>query len=130
MLHVLVEQAGVGVVVIDHMGVLVRANASLRRMVDPACDLAPGCPAFDIFTADCRATVRAEAMRSVRGAGILHQCYATLCPRPGATLPVPVMVSTVRLLEANGVASGAVLEISDMSGQRLLETQLAQSEKF
>ena len=42
MLQVLVQEAGVGIAIIDQRGRIVRVNDALRRMVDGECDLSPG----------------------------------------------------------------------------------------
>ena len=128
-LLVLLEQAAVGIAVVDHTGALVRVNASLRQMVDPGCRLEPGCHAMDMFSPERRAEIWVDIAPVLEGIRAPRPIKTTLQQlRPGP--PSAVIVAAVPVREADGRTSGAILEISDISAQRHLETQLAQSQKF
>ena len=61
------QEAGVGIAIIDREGRIVRVNDALRRMVDRACDLSPGCPAQDIFCPERKHEVWEELAPALAG---------------------------------------------------------------
>ena len=131
LLQVLVEQAGVGIAVIDQHGSIVRVNDRLRKMVTPNTDLRLGSPVLDIFCPERRGEVWAQIEPALAGVRPRRPFNATLGPlRPVDGDQPTVIVSAIPLLEADGKYSGVILEVSDISTQRHLETQLAQSQKF
>jgi two-component system cell cycle sensor histidine kinase/response regulator CckA len=131
LLKVLIEQAGVGIAVIDRHGAIVRVNDKLRKMVTSNADLRLGSPVLDIFCPERRGEVWAEIEPALRGGRPPRPFNATLGPlRPVDGDQPTVIVSAIPLLEVDGNYSGAILEVSDISTQRQLETQLAQSQKF
>jgi two-component system cell cycle sensor histidine kinase/response regulator CckA len=131
MLHVLIEQAGIGIAVIDDRGAIIRVNASLRNMVHPSRPLMPGDKVIDIFSPEHRDEIWAEIAPALLGLRQTRPFSASLAPiRPGEDGQPSVIVSAIPLQEADGRNSGAILEIADISAQRQLETQLAQSQKL
>ena len=129
MLQVLVQQAGVGILVIDRESRIVRVNEALSRMSDCACDLSPGQPAREIFYERRRGGLWDELGLAMRGRRPPHAFVAMLRGANGAANRT-VEVSVVPVQEADGQISGLILQLSDISAQKKLEAQLAQSQKL
>ena len=129
MLQVLVQDSSVGIAIIDRQGRLVRVNEALHRMVDHACDLSPGRPAQDIFCRERWEAVWDELQPALQGHRPLHSFVSVLRGKSGAAAQT-VEVSAVALREADEQVSGAILQFCDISAQRLLEAQLAQSQRL
>ncbi|MEJ1977535.1 MAG: ATP-binding protein [Acetobacteraceae bacterium] len=129
MLQVLVQQSGVGIVVVDPQGRIVRVNDALSRMVDSACDTSPGRPVRDIFFERRRDGIWDELAPALQGRRPPRAFIAMLRGKGGAA-DRTVEVSAVALREADGQVSGLVLQLSDISAQKRLEAQLAQSQKL
>ncbi len=127
MLQVLVQEAGVGIAIIDHRGRIVRVNDALRRMVDSECDLSPGQPAQDIFCANCRHEVWDELGPALAGRRPPRGFVSILRGTGGEAT---VEISAVALREDDESVSGAILQLTDITIQRRLEAQLAQSQKL
>ena len=129
MLHVLVQESSVGIAIVDREGRLVRVNEALRRMVDRSCDLSPGQPAQDIFCESGREALWDELSPALQGRLPPRHLVSMLRGKNGASERT-VEISAVALLEADGSVSGAILQLTDISMQKRLEVQLAQSQKL
>jgi two-component system cell cycle sensor histidine kinase/response regulator CckA len=127
MLQVLVQEAGVGIAIIDHLGRIVRVNDALRRMVDGECDLSPGQPAQHIFCTDRRHEVWDELGPALAGRRPPRGFVSIVRGVGGAAT---VEISAVALREDDESVSGAILQLTDITVQRRLEAQLAQSQKL
>ncbi|WP_158746007.1 PAS domain-containing hybrid sensor histidine kinase/response regulator [Acidisphaera sp. L21] len=128
-LQVLVQESSVGIAIVDRAGKLIRVNESLRRMVDRECDLSPGQPVQDMFCEQRRDEVWDELAPSLQGRRPPRSFISMLRGKSGASEQT-VEVSTVALREADETVSGAVLQLTDISAQKRLEAQLAQSQKL
>ncbi len=129
MLQVLVQESAVGIAIIDRYGCIVRVNEALRRMVDHDCDLSPGQPAQDIFCSDCRHEVWEELAPALAGRRA-PRAFVSMLRAVRGVAEHTVEVSAVALREADETISGAILQLSDITAQRRLEAQLAQSQKL
>ncbi len=129
MLHVLVQESSVGIAIVDREGRLVRVNEALRRMVDRSCDLSPGQPAQDIFCESGREALWEELSPALQGRLPPRNLVSVLRGKKGASEQT-VEISAVALREADGSVSGAILQLTDISTQKRLEVQLAQSQKL
>ena len=129
MLHVLVQESSVGIAIVDREGRLVRVNEALRRMVDRSCDLSPGQPAHDIFCEKGRDALWDELSPALQGRRPPRNLVSVLRGKTGASEQT-VEISAVALREADGSVSGAILQLTDISTQKRLEVQLAQSQKL
>ena len=129
MLQVLVQEAGVGIAIIDVKGRLARVNDALRGIVDSNCDLSPGQPVQHIFCPERRHEVWDELGPALAGHRPPRAFVSMLCGNGGAS-DHTVEVSAVALREMDGTISGAILQLKDISIQRRLEAQLTQSQKL
>ena len=129
MLQVLVQEAAVGIAIIDRHGRIVRINDALRRMVDHECDLSPGEPAQNIFCHKCRHEVWDELAPALAGRRA-PRAFVSMLHGKGGLAEHTVEVSAVALREADESISGAILQLNDISAQRRLEAQLMQSQKL
>ena len=139
MVALLFEEAPFGALVIDRDGLIVRANETLRQMVGPKVNLAPGARAEDVFAAEGREAVWQEVAPLL--AGRQHAVRGFITRLEGAPSAMPsagavdqwepmVNVSVAPLREAEGMLSGVLLRISDITVQKQLEAQLAHSQKL
>ena len=129
MLHVLVQESSVGIAIVDREGRLVRVNAALRRMVDRSCDLSPGQPTQDIFCESGREALWDQLSPALQGRLPLRNLVSVLRGKSGVSEQT-VEISAVALREADESVSGAILQLTDISMQKRLEVQLAQSQKL
>ncbi len=129
MLQVLIEESALGIAVMDQDGRLVRVNEALRRMVDQECDIAPGRPVQDIFCEQQRGGLWKELAPVLQGHRPSRSFTSTLRGK-GSTSEHMVEISAVALREVDGTVSGAIFHVADISAQKRLEAQLAQSRKL
>ena len=129
MLQVLVQDSAAGVAVVDRHGRLVRVNEALRRMVECNCDLFPGQPAQDMVCERHREALWNELTPVLQGRRPPCTFGSVLRGQAGGA-DRAVEVSAVALREADGSVSGAILQLTDISAQKRLEAQLAQSQKL
>lgn len=129
MLRLLVHQAANGIAIIDRHARLVRVNRALRRMVGTACDLSSGANALGIFSRPRRDEVWEELGPVLLGARP-PRTFISMVPGKDGVCEHTVDVSAVALREADGLVSGVILHLSDISVQTRLEAQLAQGLKL
>ncbi len=129
MLQVLVQESAVGIAIIDRTGHIVRVNEALRRMVDRECDLSPGEPVQSIFCHQRQEEVWDELAPALQGRRPPRAFISMLRGKNGVS-DQTVEVSAVTLREADEAVSGAILQLTDISAQKRLEAQLAQSQKL
>ena len=129
MLQVLVQEAGVGIAVVDRQGRLVRVNDALRRMVDSECDVSPGRPVQELFCQHRGHEVWDELGPALAGQRPPRAFVSMLRSKDGMAEST-VEISAVAIREADASISGAILQLNDITTQRRLEAQLAQSQKL
>ena len=133
--HLLFDDAPFGLMVVDRAGRVIRVNEALRRMVGRGVELA-GQPGEMVFAADVREAAWAEVAPLLAGRQHVTRDFATRLEgaATGGDADDPwnamVNVSVAVLREADGAVSGALLRISDITLQKQLEAQLAQSQKL
>ncbi len=125
LVQMLFQDPGAGVLVVDQAGAIVRANETLRRMVARRVDLAVGAPVAVMFREVDTVALR-QALEGVGGPGSLSARLETAESDPDHMVDVAVTV----LREADGAVSGAMLRLTDITAQKRLEAQLAQSQKL
>jgi two-component system cell cycle sensor histidine kinase/response regulator CckA len=123
MLQALVQEAGVGMAILDRHGAILRMNPCLQRM--GGCDNSPADRVSAIFCEQQAGTVWAEIEPVLLGIRPPRKFVARL----GAS-GVTVEASSVVLREAEGPISGIVLTLVDISAQTRLEAQVMQSQKL
>jgi two-component system cell cycle sensor histidine kinase/response regulator CckA len=133
--QVLFEEATDGVMIVDRSCRIVRANATLTRMLGAQTPIKPGQSAVEIFDEETRAKC-AEAFREVlpaaaNSAAPVHRFVGRL-HRPAHTaegvVDVDIAVAPVR--EAGGKTGGFILRISDITPLKRLQAQLNHSQKL
>lgn len=129
MLQVLLQEAAIGIAIVDREGRLVRVNDALRRMVDRECDLSPGQPAQDIFCQKRRHEVWDELGPALAGRRPMR-AFVSMLRGKGGSSEQTVEISAVALREVDETISGAILQLTDITAQRRLEAQLTQSQKL
>ena len=129
MLQVLVQESSVGIAIVDGGGKLIRVNDALQRMVDRECDLSSGEPVQGLFCQQRQEEVWDELAPALQGRRPARS-FITMLRGKGGVSEQTVEVSVVALREADETVSGAVLQLTDISAQKRLEAQLAQSQKL
>ena len=129
MLQVLVQEAAVGVAIIDRHGRIVRVNEALSRMVDRDCNITPGQPAHAIFCADHQAEVWKQLAPALAGHRPPHSFVSMLPGNTGLNAHT-VEITAVALREADESISGVILQLTDITAQTRLEAQLSQNQKL
>jgi two-component system cell cycle sensor histidine kinase/response regulator CckA len=135
-MHLLFDDAPFGLMVVDRTGHIIRVNDALRRMVGRGVNLSRQAPAELVFAADTRAAAWNEVAPVLSGRLHVSRDFATRLEGsatggdPGDPWNSMVSVSVAVLREADGTVSGALLRISDITLQKQLEAQLAQSQKL
>ena len=126
--ELLIEQTVSGVLIMDRRGMVVRANARLRRMLGDDAAAPAGLPAMALFAASERDTLWDRLHAVLLGQLAPSRLLARLACENGDGMAVDI--SPLVLRELDGGASGLILRLVDMSAQRQLEAQLAQSQKL
>ncbi len=131
--QVLFEAASDGVLTLDGDGRIIRANATLRRMLGETADLAPGRPAVALFAREERQMV-AEAIATALDGTRPPRRFVSRFDQPpasaGSERDAAVDVAATPLREADGAISGVVLRLSDVTALKSLEAQLAHGQKL
>jgi len=125
LVQMLFQDPGAGVLVVDGAGRIVRANETLRRMVARRVELSRGAQAVAMFREVDRVALR-RALEGLGGPGNVPARLETAQSDPDHMVDVAVTV----LREADGSVSGAMLRLTDITAQKRLEAQLAQSQKL
>ncbi len=134
--HLLFDDAPFGLMVVDRAGGIIRVNEALRRMVGRGVDVSRHAPAERVFSAETREAAWAEVAPVLAGRQHAPRDFAARLEgaaadaEPDEAWDPTVSVSVAVLREADGAVSGALLRLSDITLQRQLEAQLAQSQKL
>ncbi len=131
--QLLFEAASDGVLTLDGDGRIVRANATLRRMLGETADLAPGRQAVSLFAREERQAVADAIATALDGARPPRRFVSRFDQPPssaGSEWDAAVDVAATPLREADGTVSGVVLRLSDVTALKSLEAQLAHGQKL
>jgi two-component system cell cycle sensor histidine kinase/response regulator CckA len=129
------DHAPTGIVVVDAGGRLLLANDASQALAGRAEDpVTRGAPVTELFHAEDRDKVAAELARIGAGLGGRSAVELRLAERQGDDgMPrgcSVAMVAFTPVVEANGQVSGAVIRMTDITRHRVIETQLAQTQKM
>ena len=128
----LLEDPTSGLLVVNRAGRIVLANAALRRMLGREQEPSAGEPAEMIFADEARETTwEAEVVPVLAGRplGSTPRSFTAQLVTTGVAAAT-VSVSVTALRERDGEVSGAILRLSDITQVKLLESQLASSQKL
>jgi two-component system cell cycle sensor histidine kinase/response regulator CckA len=131
----LFDQAPTGIVIVDGEGRLLRANDAAQALAGRADDPVPlHAPVTELFHPEDRAKVSAELARIGAGLGGRSAVELRLAERQGeGGMPLGcsvAMVAFTPVIEEDGAPSGAVIRLTDITRHRVIETQLAQTQKM
>ncbi len=133
----LFADAPFGGLLLDAGGRILRVNLALRGMVGPGVDLAPGGEVAMVFAADARDAAMEEIAPALAGRTSAPRSFASRleaaagdAAEAGDVADPAVSVTVVPLPEPDGRPGGVMLRIVDISLQKQLEAQLAQSQKL
>jgi two-component system cell cycle sensor histidine kinase/response regulator CckA len=131
----LFDQAPIGIVIADAEGRILLANEAAQALAGRTDDrVGPGVPVTELFHAEDRAKVEAELSRMAAGLGGRASVELRLAERQaegGMALGCSVaMVAFTPIVEPGGAVSGAVIRMADITRHRVIETQLAQTQKM
>ncbi|HUZ65239.1 MAG TPA: ATP-binding protein [Acetobacteraceae bacterium] len=127
-LRLILEDEAAGVLVLDRALRIVRSNAAMRLLVTAAADFSPGAAVAELVAAGCRDDILQAFAAIVRGVEP-HLRFSLMFAHPAAADQV-VVASARPLREADGAISGLLLRLADITRQKQLEGQLAQSQKL
>ena len=113
LVQMLFQDPGVGVLVVDHDGGVVRANETLRRMVSRRVDLSLGASAAAMFREVDRSVLQ-QALEGSAAVSNLPARLETADTDPDHMVDVAVTV----LREEDGSVSGAMLRLTDITAQK------------
>lgn len=133
--RVLFEEAPIGIVIVDSGGVLRLANRAALALAGLAGAPPPEtAPIGELFHPEDRAKLETELSRVRGGLGTRPAVELRLAERvgpDGAALGCSVaMVAISPITEQDGAVSGAVIRMTDITRLRVIETQLAQTQKM
>ncbi|TQF81298.1 response regulator [Elioraea sp. Yellowstone] len=131
----LFDEAPTGIVIVDVAGGLLLANEAAQALAGRTDQPVPrGVPVTELFHAEDRAKVEAELSRIAAGLGGRASVELRLAERQGEggiALGCSVaMVAFTPIVEPGGRVSGAVIRLTDITRHRVMETQLAQTQKM
>jgi two-component system cell cycle sensor histidine kinase/response regulator CckA len=131
----LFDQAPTGIVIVDAEGRVLLANDAAQALAGRAEQKVPvGAPVAELFHAEDRAKLRTELARIGAGLGGRAAVELRLSERQGgdgAPLGCSVaLVSLTPIAEPGGAISGAAIRMTDITRHRVMETQLAQTQKM
>ncbi|MFQ3622208.1 MAG: ATP-binding protein [Acetobacteraceae bacterium] len=133
--RVLFDEAPTGIVIVDSGGALRLANRAAQALGGLAGSPLPeGAPVRELFHPEDRAKLESELARACGGLGTRPSVELRLAERlgpDGAALGCSVaMVAISPITEPDGAISGAVIRMTDITRLRVIETQLAQTQKM
>ena len=123
--RVLMQEAAVGIAILDRRGVIVRVNACLQLMVG---DVSPGRLVATLFCASQECAVWGEIEPVLQGARPPGKFTARLAT--GSASAITAEVTAVVLREEDGRISGLALTLVDISAQVRLEAQRMQGQRL
>ena len=126
----LFQDAPAGAVVVDRAGGILRANAALGALLGRAVDLSPGTPVRAIFASAERDAAWDEVAATLAGRAHGPRSLATRLAVAESGDGPSVHLAIMPLPGADGQTEGALLRFADITVQRRLEAQLAQSQKL
>ncbi len=132
MVRLLLHDAPPAALVVGRDGRIVCANEALRQLIGAGADRSPGAPADAIFPAAERAATWLNVANTFATPPRVPRDFVIALDAAAAgTDASPVAsVSVLPLREADGSISGAILRFADLTRQRQLEAQLAQSQRL
>ncbi len=125
-LRTLFDSGLAGRMVCDMDGRIVRVNRTLAGLVGKEVNLLMGAPASGVFAIEKRAQSWQELFHVLTGVAAPHN-FVTWMAGEGAPA---VEVFPTKVVESDGTISGLILRFADITVQRHLEAQLAQSQKL
>ncbi|WP_019012759.1 ATP-binding protein [Elioraea tepidiphila] len=131
----LFDQAPTGIVIVDAEGRVLLANDAAQALAGRADDPVPRHAAVtELFHTEDREKVAAELARIGAGLGGRSAVELRLAERQGeGGMPLGcsvAMVAFTPVIEEGGTPSGAVIRLTDITRHRVIETQLAQTQKM
>jgi two-component system cell cycle sensor histidine kinase/response regulator CckA len=134
-LRLLFDDAPFGALLVDRDGRVLRANAMLRQMAGDEVELGRGALAELVFAAEAREAAWSELAPILNGRqpqprDFTSRLEGAPAGGDGGAEGMVVSVCASPLREADDTVSGALLRISDITLQKRLEAQLAQSQKL
>jgi two-component system cell cycle sensor histidine kinase/response regulator CckA len=131
----LFDLAPTGIVIVDTEGRVLLANDAAQALAGRADEPVPRhAPVAELFHAEDRGKVSAELARIGAGLGGRSAVELRLAERQGdGGMPLGcsvAMVAFTPVIEEGGAPSGAVIRLTDITRHRVIETQLAQTQKM
>lgn len=131
----LFDLAPTGIVIVDTEGRVLLANDAAQALAGRADEPVPRhAPVTELFHAEDRDKVSAELARIGAGLGGRSAVELRLAERQGdGGMPLGcsvAMVAFTPVIEEGGTPSGAVIRLTDITRHRVIETQLAQTQKM
>ena len=131
----LFDQAPTGIVIVDAEGRVLLANDAAQALAGRTDEPVPClAPVTELFHPEDRDKVSAELARIGAGLGGRSAAELRLAERQGdGGMPLGcsvAMVAFTPVIEEGGAPSGAVIRLTDITRHRVIETQLAQTQKM
>ena len=133
--RMLFDEAPTGIVIVDAEGRVLLANDAAQALAGRAEEpVPPHAPVVELFHPDDRDKVSAELARIAAGLGGRTAVELKLAERQGdGGMPLGcsvAMAAFTPVVEEGGSVSGAVIRLTDITRHRVIETQLAQTQKM